>query len=85
MGGQVLTEDLRVGMVVHGFASGIFGRDSYDCRRIEAMGADWVVTRTIDSPHETEFVSGSDSLHWLKDSIDKPDCQGSANSCGVVQ
>ena len=25
---------------------GAFGRDSYACRRIEAVGADWIVTRT---------------------------------------
>jgi hypothetical protein len=34
-----------VGTVIHGFAFGAFGRDSYDCRRVEAIGADWIVTR----------------------------------------
>jgi hypothetical protein len=67
-----LTDEFRVGTEVHGFANGIFGRDSYGCRRIEAMGADWVVTRMLDSPREPEFVSGSASLHWLKDAIEKP-------------
>lgn len=74
------TEDLRVGMLVHGFANGVFGRDSYQCRRIEALGVDWVVTRSLEhSEHslstEVEMVTG-DSLHWLKDAIAKPpgDC-----------
>lgn len=36
---------LQVGQVIHGFAGGAFGRDSYACRRVEAIGVDWVVTR----------------------------------------
>ena len=70
-----LTDEFRVGMLVHGFANGVFGRDSYSCRRIEAMGADWVVTRTLDSG-DPEFASGEDSLRWLKRNIDEPqtDC-----------
>ena len=69
-----LTREFRVGMQVHGFAGGVFGRDSYECRRIEAMGSDWVVTRSDTGT--PEFASGSESLHWLKDAIDKPpsDC-----------
>jgi hypothetical protein len=37
----------RVGMVVHGYCQGYFGRDSYRCKRIEAIGHDWVVAREI--------------------------------------
>lgn len=71
-----LTDEFRVGTEVHGFAGGVFGRDSYGCRRIEAMGSDWVVTRMLEAPREPEFVSGSESLHWLKDAIANPpsDC-----------
>ena len=36
---------MKVGDTVHGFASGYFGRDSYACRRVEAVGPDWIVTR----------------------------------------
>lgn len=38
---------MKVGDVVHGFCSGAFGRDSYDCRRIEVIGTDYVVTRNL--------------------------------------
>ena len=40
---------VRVGTVLHGYCGGAFGRDSYDCKRVEALGADWVVARTLDS------------------------------------
>lgn len=37
---------LSVGDVIHGYAEGAFGRDSYNCRRVEAVGPDWIVTRS---------------------------------------
>lgn len=77
-GGQVLTGDLRVGAQVHGFANGVFGRDSYECRRIEAMGADWVVTRSDSGV--PEFVSGANSLRLLKQNVDSP----TMDYCGCV-
>jgi hypothetical protein len=46
-----------VGEPIHGFAGGAFGRDSYGCRRVEAVGWDWIVTR--DESGEPEFASGS--------------------------
>jgi hypothetical protein len=36
---------LRVGDVIYGFCGGIFGRDSYSNKRVEFIGADWVVCR----------------------------------------
>lgn len=36
---------LRVGDVLYGFCNGYFGRDSYCDKRVEAIGADWVVAR----------------------------------------
>lgn len=45
---------LTVGRAIHGYAGGAFGRDSYNCRRIEAAGTDWVVTRN-DAGH-AEFA-----------------------------
>jgi hypothetical protein len=36
---------LRVGDVLYGFCGGRFGHDSYDDKRVEAIGADWVVAR----------------------------------------
>jgi hypothetical protein len=50
--------DFKVGQMIHGFAGGAYGRDSYDCRRVEAVGFDWVVTR--NSRGEVEIVSGHD-------------------------
>jgi hypothetical protein len=36
---------VRVGTVLYGFCGGYFGRDSYSDKRVEAVGADWVVAR----------------------------------------
>lgn len=36
---------IRVGTVLYGFCGGAFSRDSYGSKRVEAMGADWVVVR----------------------------------------
>lgn len=36
---------LRVGQVLYGYCNGKFGRDSYGDKRVEAIGADWVVVR----------------------------------------
>jgi hypothetical protein len=41
----VVTPPLRVGAVLHGFCHGAFGRDSYGDKRVEAIGADWIVVR----------------------------------------
>lgn len=46
----------KVGDVIHGFAAGSFGRDSYACRRVEAVGADWIVTRNTRG--EAELATG---------------------------
>lgn len=51
----------KVGDEIHGFAGGTFGRDSYDCRIVEAVGRDWIVTRNTNS--EVEFASGKDLQH----------------------
>lgn len=39
---------LRVGQVFRGFCRGLFGRDSYGEKRIEAIGYDWLVAREED-------------------------------------
>lgn len=39
---------LRVGDLLRGYCGGSFGRDSYHDKRVEAIGADWVVARTQD-------------------------------------
>jgi hypothetical protein len=37
---------LRIGDVLYGFCGGYFGHDSYSDKRVEAIGADWVVARS---------------------------------------
>lgn len=60
---------LSIGDRLHGFQSGYFGRDSYVCRRVEAIGPDWAVTRQIE-PYSgrltgdgVELVSGQALFH----------------------
>lgn len=38
-----------IGTIIYGFCGGWFGRESYQDKRIEAIGADWVVAREIYS------------------------------------
>lgn len=64
------TNPFRVGDEVHGFADGYFGRDSYGCRRVEAVGPDWIVTRRLDGAGDetqpaVEFVGGAEQLAGL--------------------
>lgn len=40
---------IRVGTMLYGFCGGYFGRDSYYDKRVEAVGADWVVAREEDN------------------------------------
>jgi len=40
---------ILVGTLLEGFCGGWFGRDSYGDKRVEAIGADWIVAREIDS------------------------------------
>lgn len=54
---------LAVGDVIHGFTQGAFGRDHYDCVKIEAAGRDWIVARDADG--HTSFASGERSLKHL--------------------
>ena len=37
---------LRIGTLLYGYCGGYFG-DSYDTKRIEAIGTDWVVAREL--------------------------------------
>ena len=42
---------LRVGDLLYGYCQGRFG-DSYDNKRVEAIGTDWVVARECSSDGE---------------------------------
>lgn len=61
-----------VGDEIHGFAGGAFGRDSYDCRVVEAVGRDWIVTRNTNA--EPEFASGESVLHAARSYDDRSYC-----------
>ena len=56
---------LRVGDVLYGFCGGWFGRDSYGDKRVEAIGADWVVVR--DDTGAPQFAS--ESSGWSIDTL----------------
>lgn len=49
---------IHVGTILQGFCRGYFGRDSYEDKRVEAVGVDWVVARGINSG-EVGFTSTS--------------------------
>ena len=48
---------IRIGDLLYGYCGGCFGRDSHENKRIEAIGADWVVAREIESG-EPYFYNG---------------------------
>lgn len=37
-----------IGQKLYGYCGGMFGRDSYGTKRIEAFGVDWIVAREVD-------------------------------------
>lgn len=39
---------LRIGDVLYGFCAGYFGSNSYEDKRVEAIGSDWVIARDED-------------------------------------
>jgi hypothetical protein len=49
---------LLVGQMLYGYCGGYFGRDSYESKRVEAVGVDWVVCR--DESGDIYFASGED-------------------------
>lgn len=54
--------EYRVGQAVHGFAGGVYGRDSYSCRRIEHVGPDYVVTRNLRGEVELAMTRDLDRI-----------------------
>lgn len=58
---------LRVGDVLEGFCEGHFGRDSYEDKRVEAIGADWVVCRDTDGKVQVAVFRGD----WVVDDLIK--------------
>ena len=44
---------IAVGAVLFGYCGGYFGREiqAYDVKRVEAIGADWVVARSVEATY----------------------------------
>lgn len=63
-------KNLMVGTALYGFCGGYFGRDSYGAKRVEALGADWVVVRLDNG--STDFASGEEILEQLREYQVKP-------------
>ena len=78
------TRPLTPGDVIHGFANGAFGRDHYNCVRIEAVGPDWIVARPTREDFTPEpgpsFTSGRRSLELCQQARDRR-CEDESGQC----
>lgn len=54
-------DELRVGALLKGYCGGAFG-DSYEDKRVEAVGFDWVVAREVDSGRVVFYDETPESL-----------------------
>ena len=50
--------EIRVGTVLYGYCNGFFGRDSYGDKRVESIGADWVVVREENGMPDFAYFAG---------------------------
>lgn len=57
-----MIDPVRVGTVLYGYCGGFFGRDSYEDKRVEALGADWVVARELETGVPVFTVADPDQL-----------------------
>ncbi|MFB7440220.1 hypothetical protein ACFC01_17985 [Streptomyces mirabilis] len=75
---------LAPGDVIHGFANGAFGRDHYDCVRVEAVGPDWIVARAAHEDFERtpgpSFASGRRELELCQQARDRR-CEHESGLC----
>ncbi len=55
------TTPLRVGDVLYGYCGGWFGSDSYEDKRVEAIGMDWVVAREQGTTRPVFAICDPDS------------------------
>lgn len=81
------SKPLAVGDVIHGYARGAFGRDHYDCTKIEAAGRDWIVARDVNG--DLSFASGESSLKHLirvrdEDSCTESVCPAAGTNFGLT-
>jgi len=48
-----------VGTKLYGYCDGYFGTDSYGDKRVEAIGADWVVARELGGEERALFAGAT--------------------------
>lgn len=68
---------LRVGDIFHGYCNGYFGRNGYGKKRVEGVGADWIVVRHKNGDlNFAEFRVPDDAYklveEWLKE-VEEPE------------
>lgn len=68
-GGRLM---ITVGTKLYGYCRGSFDRDSYQDKRVEAIGADWCVAREIDSGRVV-FTTGDVQEFLLEFTIEQPE------------
>jgi hypothetical protein len=57
---------IYIGTPLYGYCGGIFGRDSYNKKRIEAIGHDWLVVRdTNEVPDFASFSSMEEMVNFV--------------------
>lgn len=64
---------LALGQVLHGYCGGYFG-DNHQCKRVEAVGFDWVVARSIDRPSMPYFAENLGIHQKLEEYTKAKDC-----------
>lgn len=69
-------QQIRVGAVLYGFCGGCFGRDSYSDKRVEAIGADWLVARETDRGGVVFFSGNPAELEEYLDPRSDPHYDG---------
>lgn len=57
-----MAHPFSVGDVIHGYAGGHF--NTYDCRKIEAVGRGWAVGRTALGTIDV-MIGDKDSFRWV--------------------
>lgn len=55
---------LQIGQMLYGYCGGVFGRDSCDNKRIEAIGVDWIVVREEDG--NPNFACRAKAIKYLQ-------------------
>ena len=70
--------DLKVGDILYGYCGGWFGRDSFEDKRIEAIGPDWVICRDENGVVHTATCSHESyerdfNIRNIQDMLNKPE------------